>query len=87
MKGSASANHRKYIGIEITIARKSASHDLNFAHVVSGEKRSDGPVDQAGSKDFLGSWSAFTLHEPAREFASGIGFFAIVNNEGEIIFG
>ena len=87
MKGSAGANHRKYIGIEITIARKSAGHDLNFAHIVSGEKRPDGPVNKAGSKDFFGGWSAFTLHEPAREFTSGIGFFAIVNNEGEIIFG
>ena len=87
MKSSTCADHRKHIWIEIAIARKGASHDLNFAHVVGGEKGPDGSIDQAGSKDFFGGWSAFTLHEATGELTSGISFFAVINNEGKIIFG
>ena len=50
---------------------------------MSGEKRSDGTVDQAGGENLLGGGSAFPLDEAAGELAGGVVFLSIVHRERE----
>ena len=79
------ADHRRDIGIVEAVGRDRARLDLHLVAIPVGKERPDRPVDQPRREDFLGGRPALALDEAAREFARGVGLFAVIDGEREEI--
>ncbi len=85
MQRGAGADHAQHVGIVLIVERHGGGHHLHFVDVARWEKGADGTIDQAGGQDFLGGGPAFALDEAAGKLAGGIGFFAVIDDEGKEI--
>jgi hypothetical protein len=59
------------------------NHDLHFVEEAFRKQRTDGAVDQARCQRFELAGTAFALEEAARNAAGGVGFFKVVDGQGE----
>src|SRR5207247_8083788 len=76
---------RQHIRIMFAIGAEHDALDLHLIVPTFGEKRADGPVNQARGENFLFGGAAFAFEITAWEFAGGSRFFPVIYRQGKEI--
>ncbi len=82
-QGGGSAEHGGNVGIHLCIGGHHGGDDLHFIEEAVREKRTDGPVDQAGGQGFLLGGLALALEEATRDASRGVGLLHVVDGQRE----
>ena len=77
------ADDRGHVGVVLPVGRDRPGLDLHLFVIPFRKEGADRPVDESGGEDLLGGWPALTLDEAAGKLARGIGFFSVIDGEGE----
>ena len=83
--GSRCANHGRDIGIDFRVDRQHVDDDLDFVIEAFRKQGAQGAIDQAGGEGFLFGRLALALEETAGDLARCVGFFDVVDGQGEKI--
>ncbi len=82
-EGQRGAEHAGHLGRVVEVDAHDGGDDLDLIAKAVGEKRADRAVDQAGGKRGVLAGAPFPAEVAAGDFARGVGFFFIVDGEGE----
>ena len=80
---TACAINSEHIRVVLFIGRVDEGNDLGLVAEGLREERADGAIDLPAGQDFLFGGTAFTLDEAARDAASGVREFAVLDRERE----
>ncbi len=78
-------NHGGNVSVDFGIERHGVNHHMHFVVETFGEQRANGAVNQTAGEGFQFAGLGFTLEEAARDLASGIGFFDVIDGQREEI--
>ena len=79
------ADHGSDLGAAVPIHAQDLAGDDNVIAQVGGEKRTHGPVNEAGGQHGGQAGLALTAHEAAGDAAHGVELLVEVHGEGEVI--